>query len=185
MQALRPQMMEVAKFQSLGDAHPNSVFREIVKAEGNNWLLKPISNVREVCLCIISLKPLPASNYKELIHRSLSAFDKDAFKNWQAVFFAEGLAQQVVDYSSDPEVKLVNSSEWEGLNLQRAATKYCNPSAIAVLLNYDESFVFPDTLSQIAEQFTDRRVYAAFLTAKIDEKTIEPSPDIALRTKSA
>lgn len=156
----------------------------MVKAEGNNWLLKSFNQPREVCLCIISLKPLPPADYKERIHQSLAAFEKDAFKNWQAVFFAEGLSQQMLEYSADPDVKVVNASEWEGLNLQRATTKYCDPSAVGVLLDYDEKFLSEDTLSQIAQQFTDRKVYAAFLTAKIGETTIEPSPDRRYRLQS-
>lgn len=32
---------------------------------------------------------------------------------------------------------LVNASIYEGLNLQRAATKYCHPSSVGLLLSYD------------------------------------------------
>jgi hypothetical protein len=34
----------------------------------------------------------------------------------------------------------VNASADEGLNLQRAAIKYCQPNDLGILLNYDETF---------------------------------------------
>lgn len=35
-------------------------------------------------------------------------------------------------------IALVKASEYEGLNLQRAATKFCEHHDIAILLDYDE-----------------------------------------------
>lgn len=32
---------------------------------------------------------------------------------------------------------VVNASIYEGLNLQRAATKYCSPNSVGLLLSYD------------------------------------------------
>jgi hypothetical protein len=184
LKAVRGQLMEAAKYQSLGDAHPNSLFREILKAEGNEWLLTPISHTREVKLCIVSLKPLPFGSHQEPIHRSLTAFEKDIFKQWQAVFFVDGLNAAEVEFSTHPAVIMVNASEWEGLNLQRAATKHCDSQSIILLLDYDETFHSGHALTLIADQFRDRRVFAAFLAAKIGERTVDPNPDRVFRTKA-
>jgi len=38
------------------------------------------------------------------------------------------------------------------------------------LLDYDESFASSDTLSKIAQKFTDKKVFAAFMSTKIGDK---------------
>lgn len=110
LKAVWGQLMEAAKFQSLGDAHPNSLFREILNAEGNEWLLRPIIHTRDPKLCIVSLKPIPFGSHQKPIHRSLTAFEKDSFKNWQAVFFVDGLNSAVAEFSTHPAVTMVNAS---------------------------------------------------------------------------
>lgn len=100
------------------------------------------------------------------------------------MFFVEALNTPEREFSANPAVTMANASEWEGLNLQRAATRHCHPESIVLLLDYDENFARDDTLSLIADQFADRRVFSAFFSAKIGEKILEPNPDRAFRTKT-
>lgn len=58
---------------------------------------------------------------------------------------------------------VVNSSIYEGLNLQRAATKYCHPSSVGLLLEYDENLSKASDLQSIADSFANTEVFGAFL----------------------
>jgi hypothetical protein len=50
---------------------------------------------------------------------------RQTFGSWNLVSFVEGLSDVAKNITE--RTSLVDASKYEGLNLQRAATKYCDP----------------------------------------------------------
>jgi hypothetical protein len=76
----------------------------------------------------------------------------------------QGLNQTLLNVSA--AVRLVNTSNYEGLNLQRAATAHCQMGEVGVILDYDESFGYSVDLANIELQMRNPNIYAAFLSVK-------------------
>lgn len=49
----------------------------------------------------------------------------------------KGLENETMIDDSLPNAQMIKSSEWEGLNLQRAATKHCGEKDIGIILDFD------------------------------------------------
>jgi hypothetical protein len=157
--------VQVLQHEQLGGVK-NSIFRnDLIDIPGNEWMLSPLNEMRDVNFCVISLKPLP-EDYKLPLNRSLETLRRQSFRNWHAVFFVRNLSDVFLEVS--PAVRLAKSSEYEGLNLQRAATAHCQPGDIAVVLDYDESFGHSDDLSRIAAEVRNRSVFGVLLSAKVN-----------------
>ena len=86
---------------------------------------------------------------------------KQTFAKWNLVNFVEGLPS--VSKNASERVVLVNASEYEGLNLQRAATKYCDPASVMLLLDHDETLATERDLETLATHFQPIGVFAAFV----------------------
>lgn len=108
--------------------------------------MQPVPKTRNVSYCIISLKPLP-QNYDDLLKKSVDKLTQQSYKQWHAVYFVSDLNQSQLDYATN--VRLLNTSQYEGLDLQRAAVTHCNPSDMALILDYDESLGYNTDLKRI------------------------------------
>jgi hypothetical protein len=161
---------QILRSEVMGIAHPNSIFRtDLIDIAGNEWMMQPVNKTRDVRYCIVSLKPLPFS-YETLVTQSLARLQGQSYPHWHAVYFVEGLAAEA-NYSAP--VRLVPSSH-EGLNLQRAATRYCELDEVGVLLDYDESLGYKHDLRNIEAAMRNRNVYGAFLSAKVGGSLYKP-----------
>ena len=74
---------------------------------------------------------------------------KQSFKSWNLVHFVKGLS--VVSKKVSERTSLVNASVYEGLNLQRAVTKFCLNDSVVFLLDYDETLSSESDLQTLAK----------------------------------
>lgn len=97
---------------------------------------------------------------------------KQTFTNWNVVNFIEKypMVSQKIN-----QAMLVNASIYEGLNLQRAATKYCDPKSIMLLLDFDETLSTNTDLQKLAEHFESRAAFAAFFHLKTLNSNLAPA----------
>jgi hypothetical protein len=118
----------------------------------------------------VALAPTPAAVAEQRTREQIDRLAKQSFGNWSLVSFVEGLPSAFLNLTA--RAVLVNASTYEGLNLQRAATKYCDPSAVMLLLDHDEAFATEADLQSIVNHFKPIGVFAAFLKLKNGDKLI-------------
>jgi hypothetical protein len=150
----------VAAFKAEPNDGDSLLKTKLISAEGNRWLTEPKRQNRDVQLCIVSLSPIPAEGFERPLTEQLRRLARQTFANWNLVVFVEGLAS--VSKTAGKKAVLVNASAYEGLNLQRAATKYCGPSAVMLLLDHDEALASDSDLETLANHFAPIGVFAAF-----------------------
>lgn len=136
-------------------------------------MLTPLKKERDVRFCIISLKPLSLQDYEASINESIKHLNQQTFTNWHALYFVTGLPQVSSTLPFAP-VTIINASQYEGLNLQRAATKYCKNDDLGLLLNYDETFGRETNLHKISLQMRDKSIYGAVLSIKHNDNIFKP-----------
>ena len=73
------------------------------------------------------------------------------------------MQEKFIKFSETPNVTIINSSGFSGLDFQRAAIFYCQPKSIAVVLDYNEYFTKIDALTIANKQFTDVGMYGAYV----------------------
>jgi len=78
-----------------------------------------------------------------------SILGKQSFIRWNSVHFVKGLSE--VSKKISERTVLVNASVYEGLNLQRAATKYCRNDSVIFLLDHDETLSSESDLQTLAK----------------------------------
>jgi hypothetical protein len=166
MYAIAGDVVEVIKTGDLSFGEGNSVLKtKLMAVEGNRWLTEPRKQTRDVQFCVVSLAPIPAHGCEQRASAMLSLLSKQTFAKWNLVAFVEGLA--AVSKKVGERAVLANASAYEGLNLQRAATKYCDPSAVVLLLDHDEALTSEKDLETLADHFAPIGVYAAFVQLKV------------------
>jgi hypothetical protein len=167
MYAIAGDIAEVIKTGDLSFGEGNSVLKtKLMTVEGNRWLTEPRKQTRDVQFCVVSLAPLPAHGCEQRASELLSLLSKQTFAKWNLVAFVEGLA--AASKKVGERAVLVNASVFEGLNLQRAATKYCDPSAVVLLLDHDEALSSDRDLQTLADHFAPIGVFAAFVNLKLE-----------------
>jgi hypothetical protein len=164
----------IIKTGDLSIGKGNSLLKnKIMMAKGNQWLTKPKEKLRKVHFCIISLKTAKVLESQDELKEQMKRLERQTFKSWNVVNFIENLASPFEKLSE--RTTFVNASVYEGLNLQRAATKYCEPDSLAFLLNYDESLSTEDDLQVLADHFKQVDVFGAFLRVKTLTEEFVPS----------
>jgi hypothetical protein len=159
--AIEGDIVTAIKTGQINTAEDSLLQAKLMTVGGNRWLTAPRKQTRDVQLCIVSLAPVPAHGCEQRLSEQLSHLSKQTFANWNLVTFVEGLS--AVSKKVGERAVLVNASVYEGLNLQRAATKYCDPSAVMFLLDHDETLASDSGLQTLADHFTPIGVFAAFV----------------------
>lgn len=127
----------------IGDAILKGQFSEdgsilkdkLMMVDGNVWLTKHKKKVRDVHFCIVSLFPMLLENYQRDMNQQIKYLKEQAFSKWNVVNFVKNFSKKFEKL--DQKAVIVNASIYEGLNLQRAATKYCDPASVILLLDYN------------------------------------------------
>jgi hypothetical protein len=116
---------------------------------------------------------MPVDEWEKQMTEQLHHLAKQTFLDWNLVNFIDGFPN--VSKKVGKKTVLVNASVYEGLNLQRAATKYCGPASVLFLLDHNETLTSEKDLETIANHFRPIGVFSAFVNLKIDERTVSPS----------